>query len=193
MSLTGNITISFRSTRVTQTFSMQFLGFKNRTDYTAATSSMPPSIWPICPQEPTCVARLSSKKSSSYCSIREKIKTKGSRYRPVILRSEPVDDIEYFVTLLRYIHQNPLKAGITENINDYPWSSWKDYSSDKCPASFCSTRTVFARISQTDLMELINTPIEDDGQILDIDTDGYKSVSDRMITRTDPMISIPPE
>ena len=36
-------------------------------------------------------------------------------------------------------------------------------------------------------MELINTPIEDDGQILDIDTDGYKSVSDRMITR-DPMI-----
>ena len=65
MSLTGNITISFRSTRVTQTFSMQFLGFKNRTDYTAATSSMPPSIWPICPQEPTCVARLSSKKSSS--------------------------------------------------------------------------------------------------------------------------------
>ena len=85
MSLTGNITISFRSTRVTQTFSMQFLGFKNRTDYTAATSSMPPSIWPICPQEPTCVARLSSKKSSSYCSIREKIKTKWSRYRPVIL------------------------------------------------------------------------------------------------------------
>ena len=93
-------------------------------------------------------------------------------------RSEPVDDIEYFVTLLRYIHQNPLKAGIIENINDYPWSTWKDYSSDKCPASFCSTRTVFARISQTDLMELINTPIEDDGQILDIDTDGYKSVSD---------------
>ena len=68
---------------------------------------------------PSCVARLSSKKSSSYCSIREKIKTKGSRYRPVILRSEPVDDIEYFVTLLRYIHQNPLKAGITENINDF--------------------------------------------------------------------------
>ena len=27
-------------------------------------------------------------------------------------RSEPVDSLEYFVTLLRYIHQNPLKAGI---------------------------------------------------------------------------------
>ena len=25
-------------------------------------------------------------------------------------RSEPVDSLEYFVTLLRYIHQNPLKV-----------------------------------------------------------------------------------
>ena len=102
MSLTGNITISFRSTRVTQTFSMQFLGFKNRTDYTAATSSMPPSIWPICPQEPTCVARLSSKKSSSYCSIREKIKTKGSRYRPVIL-GDPLFDENILNCWYKYV------------------------------------------------------------------------------------------
>ena len=58
-------------------------------------------------------------------------------------RSEPVDNIEYFVILLRYIHQNPLKAGIVERIEDYPWSSWKEYE-----------------------------------QILDIETDGIKSVSD---------------
>ena len=93
-------------------------------------------------------------------------------------RSEPVDDIGYFVTLLRYIHQNPLKAGIIENINDYPWSSWKEYASDNCPISFCSTRTVLARISKADLAELINTPLEDDVQILDIDTDGCKSICD---------------
>lgn len=37
---------------------------------------------------------------------------------------------------------------------------------------------MFSRVSQTDLMELINTPLEDDGQILDIDTDGCKSISD---------------
>ena len=42
-------------------------------------------------------------------------------------RSEPVDSIEYFVVLLRYIHQNPLKAGIVEKTEDYPWSSWKEY------------------------------------------------------------------
>ena len=78
-----------------------------------------------------------------------------------------------------------MKAGIVENIDEYPWSSWKEYSSDKCPTSLCSTRTVFARISQTDLTELINTPIEDDGQIIDIDTDGYKSVSDSPLMSED--------
>jgi len=27
-------------------------------------------------------------------------------------KSEPVNDMAYFVTLLRYIHQNPVKAGV---------------------------------------------------------------------------------
>ena len=55
-------------------------------------------------------------------------------------RSEPVDSLEYFVTLLRYIHQNPLKAGIVNNILDYPWSSWKEYAFDSNSNTFCSTR-----------------------------------------------------
>ena len=38
------------------------------------------------------------------------------------------DEEDYF--LLRYIHQNPLKAGIVNNILDYPWSSWKEYAFD---------------------------------------------------------------
>ena len=107
-----------------------------------------------------------------YLQMTSILRGQSERYDEKGVRLSP------FCTLLRYIHQNPLKAGITENINDYPWSSWKEYSSDNCPTPFCSTRAVFAHVSQTDLTELINTPIEDDGQILDIDTDGYKSVSD---------------
>lgn len=42
-------------------------------------------------------------------------------------RSEPVDDDKYFLTVLRYIHQNPVKAGICKNISQYKWSSYKDY------------------------------------------------------------------
>jgi REP element-mobilizing transposase RayT len=44
-------------------------------------------------------------------------------------KSEPVNDMQYFVTLLRYIHQNPAKAGIVGKVGDYDWSSWKEYTS----------------------------------------------------------------
>jgi len=33
-------------------------------------------------------------------------------------KSEPCNDMEYFTTLLRYIHQNPVKAGIVEDAAD---------------------------------------------------------------------------
>ena len=31
-------------------------------------------------------------------------------------KSEPVNDMAYFVTLLRYIHQNPVKAGMVSEV-----------------------------------------------------------------------------
>lgn len=42
-------------------------------------------------------------------------------------RSEPVENIEYLLTVFRYIHQNPLKAGVVNSIKDYKWSSFHAY------------------------------------------------------------------
>jgi putative transposase len=42
-------------------------------------------------------------------------------------KSEPVEDDAYFLTVLRYIHQNPLKAGLSDDISSYPWSSYSEY------------------------------------------------------------------
>ncbi len=42
-------------------------------------------------------------------------------------RSEPVEDDSYLLTVVRYIHQNPLKAGIVNHISDYKWSSYHEY------------------------------------------------------------------
>lgn len=42
-------------------------------------------------------------------------------------KSETVEDDTYFLTVLRYIHQNPLKAGLCSNIQEYKWSSYNDY------------------------------------------------------------------
>jgi len=42
-------------------------------------------------------------------------------------KSEPVENDEYFLTVLRYIHQNPVKAGIEKDVVNYKWSSYDDY------------------------------------------------------------------
>jgi hypothetical protein len=44
-------------------------------------------------------------------------------------KSEAVEDDAYFLTVLRYIHQNPLKAGLVDNIDSYKWSSYQEYIS----------------------------------------------------------------
>ena len=42
-------------------------------------------------------------------------------------KSEPVDGDEYFLTVLRYIHQNPMKARLCDKLEDYQYSSYRDY------------------------------------------------------------------
>ncbi len=41
--------------------------------------------------------------------------------------SEPVETDNYFLTVLRYIHQNPLKARLVNRLEDYEWSSYNQY------------------------------------------------------------------
>jgi putative transposase len=42
-------------------------------------------------------------------------------------KSESVEDDAYFLTVLRYIHQNPLHAGLVNEISQYRWSSYQEY------------------------------------------------------------------
>ena len=42
-------------------------------------------------------------------------------------KSEPVEDDAYFMTVIRYIHQNPIKAGLCKNISDYKYSSYNKF------------------------------------------------------------------
>ena len=46
-------------------------------------------------------------------------------------KSVPVEVDEYFLSLIRYIHQNPVKAGMVENVEDYPYSSYSEYVNEK--------------------------------------------------------------
>ena len=42
-------------------------------------------------------------------------------------KSEPVETDAYLKTVIRYIHQNPVKACIENHILDYKWSSYQEY------------------------------------------------------------------
>ncbi len=42
-------------------------------------------------------------------------------------KSEPVEDDSYLLTVHRYIHQNPVKAGLCESVEQYPYSSFRGY------------------------------------------------------------------
>ena len=85
-------------------------------------------------------------------------------------RSEPVNDMEYFAILLRYIHQNPVKAHLVNRVGDYGFSSWHEYSRKETPLfSLCDTQTVLRRIPFLSLEEMVNSLVLDDLHCLDIE------------------------
>lgn len=93
-------------------------------------------------------------------------------------KSEPVNNVNYFAILLRYIHQNPLKAGIVKDLGDYPWSSWREYC-NHLPKEICicSKDAVLHRIPIADLEALVKQPL-DEQHILDFDNDGRFAFTD---------------
>ena len=91
-------------------------------------------------------------------------------------KSQPVNDFSYFTTLLRYIHQNPLKAMLVDSMDEYEWSSWQEYNGT-AHQFFCSTQVVLGRIPFADLKVLVETPLAEDdaNQFIDVDVRPTKS------------------
>ncbi len=42
-------------------------------------------------------------------------------------KSEEIKDERHLLAVIRYVHNNPIKANIIKDINEYKWSSYKDY------------------------------------------------------------------
>lgn len=85
-------------------------------------------------------------------------------------RSEPVEDDAYFLSVLRYIYQNPVKASLCKTPEEYPWSSC-------CPScAYCGlvdTKRLYALIPQPELSAFLaqDAPCP----CIDIDRDGRLS------------------
>lgn len=79
-------------------------------------------------------------------------------------KSEPVEDDAYLLTVIRYIHQNPVKAGLSSSVENYKWSSYSEYFKDK---TFINTSFVLSMISIGQFKKLNNEYL--DITCLDID------------------------
>lgn len=88
-------------------------------------------------------------------------------------KSETVDNETYFLTVIRYIHQNPVKAGICEKIDDYKYSSFQEYFSK---AKIVDTDFVFKIVSRSEF-EKFNLH-ESSAKCLDIEENKPQRVTD---------------
>lgn len=80
-------------------------------------------------------------------------------------RSEPIEDEKYLLTVIRYIHKNPVKAEIIEKLEDYPYSSYKEYIIDE--SGIVDKDFVYEHISKEGFIVFNNETTED--KCLDIE------------------------
>jgi len=62
-------------------------------------------------------------------------------------KSEPITDDTYLLAATRYIHQNPVKAGLCRKADAYEWSSYKEYLG--IGGGICDTEVVLGLFSKS--------------------------------------------
>lgn len=76
-----------------------------------------------------------------------KYKTTGHLFQDRF-RSENVESNEYLLTVIRYIHQNPLKAGMVKRVDDWKWSSCHGYyGNNSCDLASLDTKLILGMFS----------------------------------------------
>lgn len=89
-------------------------------------------------------------------------------------RSEPVETEEYFLVVVRYILQNPVKAGIVSSVSQYKWCNYAAFEGEK---DFTDTEKVLSFFSgREQLLSYINADASE--KCLDVSPTHYTFVSD---------------
>jgi len=89
-------------------------------------------------------------------------------------KSEPVDSDAYFLVVLRYVFQNPVKAGLSKSPADYPWSS---YGSIGKKSSLVEDSKVLGLLPEDKLRVFLEEPCE---QVF-LDAESESRLNDREV------------
>jgi len=100
-------------------------------------------------------------------------------------KSEPIEDERYFLTVMRYIHQNPIKAGIVDNISVYPWSSYPAFIGNNAYKLVDTDQVLNFFPSIDRFIDFTMTTCEDSGLEYDVkrkytDDELYKIISEKI-------------
>lgn len=86
-------------------------------------------------------------------------------------KSEPVEDERYLLTVVRYIHQNPVRAGMSPTC-DYRWSSYPAYLGARDESGQTSCDLVLALFGSTDELVRFHKEIDDSDKCVDVEDAG---------------------
>ena len=84
-------------------------------------------------------------------------------------KSEPCNDSGYFIVLMRYIHPNPVKAGLAKTAKEYCYSSWGNDYLGLADFHVCMTESVIRRYTLTELTAWVDMPMPEKYGCIDID------------------------
>ncbi len=84
-------------------------------------------------------------------------------------KSEPIDDDSYLLTVMRYIHNNPVKAGLSKAADGYQWSSYNEYMKSNI---LVDVEFVLGMINKDQFVHLHNEQSQE--RILDITEDNFR-------------------
>ena len=77
------------------------------------------------------------------------------RYKSILIQNE-----DYLMQLSCYIHRNPLRAGISNRLAAYPWSSYKAYAyNTNCP-DWLNTKLILSQFAEKDPHEAYRDKVQ---------------------------------
>jgi len=96
-------------------------------------------------------------------------------------KSEPIEDERYLMSVIRYVHNNPVKAKIVEKPDQYKWSSFRSYISPE-KTTIAEARYILGMIGGN-LNEAIQefkrfSNEQDDANYIDEDEEIIKTLED---------------
>lgn len=105
---------------------------------------------------------------------------KYSRQGPLFqdrYKSEPVENDKYFLTVLRFIHQNPIKHELCNTAEEYELSSYSAYQNSK--TGFVDTDYLLSKIPLEQFLQFTN--VENDDNCLDLEN--QKRMNDAQVEK----------